>query len=218
MFLDQKINEKKYFFEVAKKKSNCDWVNFPVLPEKSENPTSGSASRAFFLLFLEDTFTHTFYRIHLHTQWHRIWGAAITKNAQEGIGDTRIQVTSSLECNQITKITSVYGYRRRIGKGTHSSLRCTYKAACMMGTTRFGKNRQRGWRLSFTLNISRIFESMWSLVARGRRRSCVGKQSVGPKRASKGRTRSRPIWVPMRAWQRGRIELRGTSCSGTLTY
>ena len=44
MFLDQKIDEKMYFFEVAIKNSNPDWVRLPVLPKKAENPTSGSAS------------------------------------------------------------------------------------------------------------------------------------------------------------------------------
>ena len=54
MFLDEKIDEKMYLFEVAIKKSNPDWVHLPVLPKKSENPTSGSASRAFFLLFFTE--------------------------------------------------------------------------------------------------------------------------------------------------------------------
>ena len=88
MFLDQNIDEKMYFFEVAIKKSNPDWVHLPVSPEKSENPTSGNASRAFFLLFftgyiythiLQDTFTHTM-TSHM--------GCCNHKNAQEGIGAT----------------------------------------------------------------------------------------------------------------------------------
>ena len=51
IFLGQKIDEKMYFFEVAIKNQIGLGAFTGFAEKKSENPTSGSASRAFFLMF-----------------------------------------------------------------------------------------------------------------------------------------------------------------------
>ena len=55
MFLDQKIDEKMYFFEVAIKKSNPDWVHLPVSPKKIRKSDLWKCQPSLFSSILRET-------------------------------------------------------------------------------------------------------------------------------------------------------------------